>query len=84
MSFDVVALRDTLYSAAASDEKERTVRLNWEEIETSDIYLQILRAKVPGGWLVVALNPNDERASYAPSIGFYPDPNHTWNGSSLP
>jgi hypothetical protein len=34
----------------------------------------ILRAKVPGGWLVVYGNS---------SIAFYPDPDHSWNGESL-
>ena len=32
------------------------------------------RAKVPGGWLVVAGGS---------SVTFYPDPNHAWDGTSL-
>jgi hypothetical protein len=34
----------------------------------------IARAKVPGGWLVVAGNSG---------VTFYPDPEHSWNGESL-
>lgn len=37
----------------------------------------IARARVPGGWLV-----------YISAVGngmtFYPDPNHIWDGGSLP
>ena len=38
----------------------------------------IRRAKVPGGWFV--------QVSAGVGIGafFYPDPEHTWDGSSLP
>ncbi len=32
------------------------------------------RAKVPGGWLLLAGNS---------SVSFYPDPEHAWNGESL-
>lgn len=34
----------------------------------------VSRAKVPGGWLVVAAGS---------SLTFYPDPQHAWNGESL-
>ena len=34
----------------------------------------IARARVPGGWLVVADGA---------SVAFYPDPNHAWYGTSL-
>lgn len=34
----------------------------------------IARAKVPGGWLVVAGTS---------SVTFYPDPDHAWSGASL-
>lgn len=37
-----------------------------------------LRAKVPGGWFVQAAT------GVAASAFFYPDPEHTWDGSSLP
>ncbi len=35
--------------------------------------LDVLRAKVPGGWLVAVGN----------SVAFVPDPKHTWDGASL-
>lgn len=35
----------------------------------------MMRAKVPGGWLVV-YDGN--------GMAFLPDPNHKWDGSSLP
>lgn len=38
--------------------------------------VNIQRAKVPGGWLVVY---DDGK-----SITFYPDPTHAWNGASVP
>ncbi|GEM_PF-3536198 len=41
---------------------------------------RLKRAKVPGGWLVLCDTPTPE-GSY--SICFYPDPNHSWSGSSL-
>lgn len=37
--------------------------------------LSTLRAKVPGGWFVQFSGT---------SAFFYPDPEHTWDGSSLP
>ena len=36
--------------------------------------LSTLRAKVPGGWFV----------QFGGNSFFYPDPEHTWDGSSLP
>lgn len=38
----------------------------------------VIRAKVPGGWFV----KTDIR--YAGGAFFYPDPEHLWDGSSLP
>lgn len=35
----------------------------------------IMRAKVPGGWLVIYDKAN---------ITFYVDPDHKWDGSALP
>jgi hypothetical protein len=47
-------------------------KLQWEPLESSDC--AVLRAKVPGGWLV---------ALAGVSVTFYPDPEHQWDGSSL-
>jgi hypothetical protein len=49
--------------------------IQWEKLESD--YGVAHRAKVPGGWLVVFGFSGD-------SVTFYPDPQHTWDGSSLP
>ncbi|MDE2105033.1 MAG: hypothetical protein KGL39_47785 [Patescibacteria group bacterium] len=41
-------------------------------------YMQLYRAKVPGGWLVVTVCINGDRA-----VTFYPDEKHEWDGGSL-
>jgi hypothetical protein len=46
--------------------------LQWVPLDTSKVAL--LRAKVPGGWLIAA-------ASGA-GLTFYPDPDHMWDGTS--
>jgi hypothetical protein len=45
----------------------RSLELDW----------QTLRAKVPGGWLVVVIHNTS-------GLTFYPDPEHLWDGNSLP
>ncbi|MGA2269588.1 MAG: hypothetical protein ABSH44_14055 [Bryobacteraceae bacterium] len=47
-------------------------KLQWEPLDSSDYSL--LRAKVPGGWLV---------ALAGAGVTFYPDPEHQWDGSSV-
>lgn len=44
----------------------------WESLASS--HGALLRAKVPGGWFVMSA-----RAS---SLTFYPDPKHSWDGTS--
>ena len=39
----------------------------------------VMRAKVPGGWFV-----RTYLGMQAGSAFFYPDPEHLWDGSSLP
>ena len=39
---------------------------------------KVIRAKVPGGWFV-KVDRTDAGGAF-----FYPDPEHTWDGSSLP
>jgi hypothetical protein len=50
-------------------------RLQWEQVESSQRY--VLRAKVPGGWLVLLSGGGD-------ALAFYPDPEHRWDGALLP
>lgn len=54
--------------------------LNWEKIDSrgQNFSSYIERAKVPGGWL---LKP---RTADGGGMTFYPDPNHKWDGNSLP
>jgi hypothetical protein len=56
--------------------------VNWEELKQSglmgfDKLVRLRRAKVPGGWFVV-LGAGDARTGW-----FYPDPDHSWPGTSL-
>ena len=47
----------------------------------------MLRAKVPGGWLVFYRETEGifERPNLLTStMCFYPDPDHSWDGTSLP
>jgi hypothetical protein len=37
------------------------------------------RAKIPGGWLVYGTTPGDSAV-----FAFVPDPEHQWDGASLP
>ena len=54
------------------------MKLHWGKIDTEKFFIghQLLRAKVPGGWLIAA--------SMSAAIAFYPDPHHEWDGNSLP
>jgi hypothetical protein len=47
--------------------------ITWEKLETQSG--DILRAKVPGGWFVIF-------GTWG--AFFYPDPEHKWDGNSLP
>ncbi len=53
--------------------------LQWQEVNClSDMSLSTYRAKVPGGWLVWTGRYDQG------GLTFYPDPNHEWDGNSLP
>ena len=49
--------------------------IQWQPIKSS--HQPVLRTKVPGGWLVLV-------AGGSGGLTFYPDPEHRWDGSSLP
>jgi hypothetical protein len=57
---------------ASSEPVPSKAKLQWEQLDSSDYAL--LRAKVPGGWLV---------ALAGTSVTFYADPEHQWDGSSV-
>jgi hypothetical protein len=53
-----------------------TLCLVWQELQSS--HYTARRAKVPGGWLVsIGVGGGD-------GVAFYPDPQHIWDGASLP
>jgi len=53
----------------------------WEELNMDyNQYPKAERAKVPGGWLVVV----QASSSGGTGITFYPDPDHRWDGGTLP
>jgi hypothetical protein len=59
--------------------------LTFEKVEASygsGASLNVFRAKVTGGWLVMVTWA--AVASGSASVTFVPDPSHTWDGSSLP
>lgn len=52
----------------------------WEKLESRH---GTLRAKVPGGWLVWVSEYHGVEG-YSSGLTFYPDPEHDWDGTSLP
>jgi len=44
--------------------------------------MDLYRAKVPGGWLVVVATGGNGSSSGG-GITFYPDAEHKWDGSSM-
>ena len=57
-------------------------KLNWEKLDQDPDYFSTYRAKVPGGWLVMVVYSGG--AGAGTGVTFYPDPNHKWDGRSLP
>lgn len=57
--------------AAPAEEPGGEPVLRWQAVKSST---DVSRAKVPGGWLVLA----------GGALTFYPDPEHRWDGASLP
>lgn len=54
--------------------------LNFDAVKTNLWGRSINRAKVPGGWILVF--PGHFEVPWP--MMFYPDPNHEWDGTSLP
>ncbi len=54
--------------------------LVWESLTVESVtgVVAAQRAKVPGGWLVAI------SLTYGAGVTFYPDPDHLWDGNSLP
>lgn len=65
-------------------QQDEAKQLVWEELNSSrqgggilKLGWNIHRTKVPGGWLVLVIHNTS-------GLSFYPDPKHTWDGTSLP
>lgn len=62
------------------------VAIKWEKLKHTPHYGNVYRARVPGGWLVLAdtwarhADTEGERHYDSTGVGitFYPDPNHEW------
>ena len=48
------------------------ITFHWEDLKAD---IRVRRAKVPGGWLV---------AAGGAGLAYYPDPEHQWDGTTLP
>ena len=69
-------------------------RVKWERIEGQGGGLvgerspEVRRAKIPGGWLVEttrqAITGNSNGGGLGVGLTFVPDPEHKWDGNSLP
>ena len=54
-------------------------QLIWEKLNSEGggiLHWDVHRAKVPGGWLILAIHN-------ATGLTFYPDSEHKWDGGSL-
>lgn len=69
------AKKEAPVAAVLPEAPSPEARLQWERVSSS--HREILRAKVPGGWLLLAGGGSD-------ALAFYPDPKHLWDGASLP
>lgn len=64
--------------------------IEWEEVSTSTRDERLQRATIPGGWLLKVLEDDFVPDSggghheYSVAVIFIPDPDHTWDGGSLP
>ena len=71
--------RGSIAASPPANESARTVSpaamLVWEKLAAN--YGQAQRAKVSGGWLVVVAGVGE-----GGGLTFYPDPMHSWDGSS--
>lgn len=67
---------------------QESVKLQWEKLHAADpkhefTFASVYRARVPNGWLV-SLFFGAGRNDGGVSLTFVSDPNHEWDGGSLP
>jgi hypothetical protein len=89
------ALLNLNYAAPVSKKEtgqaKKLDRLWWEGVK-STTRQDISRTKVPGGWFIIIENHVQsqtrqnlyEMQNLVGAAFFYPDPNHSWDGTSLP
>jgi len=54
-------------------------KLKFQKLDVGDtLSARVSRAKIPGGWLLIATSNSGG------GFTFYSDPGHKWDGSSLP
>ena len=63
------------------------MELKFEKLSVAEpkhefVHASVSRAKVPGGWLICVFW--NSVSCGGPSMLFYPDPEHLWDGASLP
>src|SRR5262245_35920141 len=59
-------------------------KLKWEVVNGRAPYPpMVMRSKVPGGWLVETNRRGGEWGTGS-GLAFVPDPDHKWDGTSLP
>ena len=52
-------------------------KLKFEKLDVDALPFRVNRAKIPGGWLLVATS------NAGGGLTFYPDPQHKWDGGSV-
>jgi hypothetical protein len=52
-------------------------KLKFEKLDDDAASFAMNRAKIPGGWLLVATSNSGG------GVTFYPDPDHKWDGGSV-
>ena len=65
------ANKDVLYSSAAMP------KLKFEKLDVDALSARVNRAKIPGGWLLIATSNSGG------GVTFSPDPEHKWDGGSI-
>jgi hypothetical protein len=67
---------------------ESQTKLSWEKLAIAEpkhefTYSTVLRAKVPGGWILTVFYTSGHQDGGVATT-FVPDPEHAWDGGSLP
>jgi hypothetical protein len=63
------------------------MQIHWQRLHVGEpkhdfVHATLYRAAVPGGWLITILYSAHNVGG--PTMCFYPDADHTWDGGSLP